>query len=53
MSRLDQFWYYAREAMLAPATPKPSRTNSNCLRLHGLGQRPRYRSNSPGTSVRR
>jgi hypothetical protein len=45
MSQTDQFWQYAKEAMLSgfrSAMPKPTMTSRRCLILRGPGRKRHY-----------
>jgi hypothetical protein len=47
MSKTDQFWQYAKEAIFRPTTPKPNRTSRVCLNLREPGRKRHYKSDSP------
>ena len=42
MSITDQFWQYAKEAMLSAAMPKPTMTGRLCLILRRPGRKRHY-----------
>ena len=46
MSQTDQFWHYAKEAMVAALTPKRPVCRV-CLTLPRPGRKRRYKSDSP------